>query len=167
MSRTNLQVQGALWAVALAVFLPFLNQPAQAASWKGLEPLVSKRADVERVLGRPSANRMLQDGTLQFSEPDGKITVFFVTPKFIAAKKLPPSLEGTVLQIIIQHTRATDTAESLNLVKNSSFERDAGKDVQVFKNAKDGISYTFVESRLKTTRYYYSVEQIARLQKQN
>lgn len=168
MSNKNWHVRGALWGIALVVFLCLVNQPAQAASWKGLEPFVSKRADVERVLGRPILNRMLQDSSLQFSGPDGAITVFFVTPKFIATKKLPPSLEGTVLQIIIQHAAAsTDTVESLNLVKNSSFDRDDDKGVEVFKNPKDGISYTFVKGRLKTTRYYYSVEQIGRLQKEN
>ena len=166
MSSTNRsQVRGAFCGIALAVFLSFLNQSAQAATWKGVEPFVSKRADVERVLGRP--NKILQDGALQFNGAEGTITVFFVTPKFIAAKKLAPALEGTVLQIIIQHEPApADTPESLNLVKNPAFERDDDdKSVKIFKNTKDGTSYTFVNGRLKTTRYFYSVEQIDRLQK--
>jgi hypothetical protein len=165
MSNTNrLYVRGAFFGIALASFLFLLTQPAQAASWKGLEPFISKRADVERVLGRHT--KMLQDGALQFNGQDGLVSVYFVTPKFVASKKLSPELEGTVLQIIIQHqSGAADTPESLNLVKNSSFKRSEDKGVSVFTNTKDGISYTFVDSRLKTTRYFYSVEQVSRLQK--
>jgi len=167
MRKMNSSFRSVLSSFALLVFLSCFSQPARAASWKGLEPFVSKRADVERVLGRPVADKMRQDSSLQFSGPEGTITVFFVTPKFIAAKKLPPELEGTVLQIIIQHTGATtDTAESLKLATNPSFEHDDSKGVEVFKNAKDGLSYTFMNGRLKTTRYYYSVEQTLQLQKE-
>ena len=165
MSNTNRsRVRGAFFCVALAGFLFLLTPPAQAASWKGLEPFVSKRADVERVLGRHT--KMLQDGALQFNGPDGMVSIYFVTSKFIVSKKLSPELEGTVLQIIIQHrSGVADTPESLNLVKNSPFKRTQDKGVSVFTNTKDGMSYTFVESRLKTTRYFYSVEHLSRLQK--
>jgi hypothetical protein len=163
-NRNRLGVRGAFFCVALASFLSLLTPPAPAATWKGLEPFVSKRADVERALGRHT--KMLQDGALQFNAPDGIVSVYFVTPKFIATKKLSPELEGTVLQIIIQHqSGAAGTPESLNLVKNSSFKRSEGKGVLVLTNTKDGVSYTFVESRLKTTRYFYSAEQLNRLQK--
>jgi hypothetical protein len=145
--------------VIAAALLP-LAQPAMAASWKGLEPFVSKRADVERVLGKP--DRVSNSDTLHFNIKDEAVTVYFVTPKFIAAKKLSPALEGTVLQIVLQHERATDTPESLRIVTNSDFKRESKENVDVFMNVKEGISYMFINNRLRTTRFSYSEEKLAR-----
>lgn len=153
-----------IFAVAFAV-LALSAQAASAATWKGLEPFVSKRADVERVLGAPVADHLADNGTLHFNVSGGQVTVFFITPKFIAAKKLSPDLEGTVLQIVLQHTNATDTPESMNLVNNKDFERQSKDQVDFFMNTKEGIGYTFVNDRLKTTRYSYSAEQFARIQR--
>ena len=92
------QARGAVALVVCVAFaLVLLTQPARAASWKGLEPFISKRADVERVLGTPTADHLAEHGTLQFNVSGGTVTVFFVTPKFVAAKRLSPALEGTVL----------------------------------------------------------------------
>jgi hypothetical protein len=150
-------------AAALAVLLP--AGAARAATWKGLEPFVSNRADVERVLGAPAADRFNEDGTLEFNVAGGHITVFFVTPKFVATKKLPPHYEGTILQIVLQHERAQDTPESMNLVTNKSFKREARGAVEKYSDDKDGLFYTFVESHLKTTRYAYSMDRLARIQR--
>ncbi|MFL6253972.1 MAG: hypothetical protein ACJ74T_03045 [Pyrinomonadaceae bacterium] len=138
---------------------------ARAATWKGLEPFVSKRADVERVLGVPVADRLMADGTLEFNVAGGRVTVFFVTPKFIASKRLPAHYEGTVLQIVLQHDRAQDTPESMNLVSNKAFKREAQGNVEKYTDEKDGLIYTFVESHLKTTRYAYSMDRLSRIQR--
>ena len=137
----------------------------RAATWKGLEPFVSSRADVERVLGAPATDRYNDDGTLEFNVSGGRVTVFFVTPKFIATKRLPAHYEGTVLQIVLQHQSAQDTPESLNLVTNKSFKREAQGSVEKYTDEKDGLIYTFVESRLKTTRYAYSMDRLMRIQR--
>jgi hypothetical protein len=156
-----LSVQSALAVLSAAfVVLAFAPQETRAAAWKGLEPFVSKRADVERVLGKPTADRLATDGTLRFDLPDGAVTVSFVTPKFIAARKLSPALEGTVLQMVVQHATSTATPESLKLVGNPDYEKVASGPTQVYTNPKDGIYHTFVENRLKTTRYSYSEEQL-------
>ncbi|HWS52613.1 MAG TPA: hypothetical protein VN228_00690 [Pyrinomonadaceae bacterium] len=159
------QARGAITLLVVAAALLVGARAARAASWKGLEPFVSKRADVERQLGAPASDRMSETGTLQFNVSGGTVTVFFVTPKFIAAKKLSPALEGTVLQIVLQHPSATDTPESLNVVTNSDFERQAKGNTEVFTNAKEGLIYTFIDSRLRTTRYSYSAQQLARIQR--
>ena len=150
-------------AAALAVLLS--AGMARAATWKGLEPFVSNRGDVERVLGAPTVDRFSQDGTLEFNVAGGRVTVFFVTPKFIASKKLPAHYDGTVLQIVLQHERAQDTPESMNLVTNKSFKREAKGSVEKFSDEDEGLFYTFVESRLKTTRYSYSMDRLGRIQR--
>jgi len=150
-------------AAALAVLLS--AGAARAATWKGLEPFVSKRADVERALGAPTSDRLAEDGTLEFNVSGGKVTVFFVTPKFVASKRLPQHYEGTVLQIVLQHQTAQDTPESMNLVANKSFRREGHGGVEKYSDDKEGIFYTFVESRLKTTRYSYSMDRLARIQR--
>jgi len=155
------RVQSAIAVLAAAfVALMLASQATPAATWKGLEPFVSKRADVERVLGKPTSDRLAQDGTLHFDRPEGPVTISFVTPRFIATRKLSPALEGTVFQIVVQHAASTDTPESLKVVNNPDYERTAAGPAQVYTNPKDGIYYTFVEGRLKTTRYSYSDEQL-------
>src|SRR3712207_6320710 len=126
-SRARLRGAGLVLAAAAYVILSSAH--ARAATWKGLEPFVSKRTDVERVLGAPVADRMSEDATLEFNVSGGKVTVFFVTQKFAAAKKLPERYLDTVLQIVLQHDRATDTPESMNLVTNKSYEHRSGKGV--------------------------------------
>jgi hypothetical protein len=162
--RARLRGAGLVLAAAAAVLL-LSSAQTRAATWKGLEPFVSKRADVERALGAPAADRMSQDGTLEYNVSGGKVTIFFVTPKFVAAKRLPAHYTDTVLQIVLQHDRAADTPESMNLVTNKSFEHRHDKGVDVYLEPKEGIAYTFVDSHLKTTRYSYSAQQLARIQR--
>ena len=161
--RARLRGAGLVLAAAAYALLSFAQ--TRAATWKGLEPFVSKRADVERVLGAPAADRLAEDGTLEFNVSGGKVTVFFVTPKFAAAKHLPERYTDTVLQIVLQHERATDTPESMDLVRNSAFEHRHDKSVDVYLEPKEGVAYTFVDSHLKTTRYSYSSQQLARIQR--
>jgi hypothetical protein len=155
------------FALSLAAALAFLLSAgaARAATWKGLEPFVSKRADVERVLGAPAADRYNEDATLEFNVSGGKVTVFFVTQKFVDSKRLPQHYLGTVLQIVLQHETARDTPESMNLVTNKSFRREGHGGVEKFSDDKEGIFYTFVQSHLKTTRYSYSMDRLARIQR--
>jgi hypothetical protein len=168
MKNTGLSRAGAR-AVALGLFAALAvllsAGTGRAATWKGLEPFVSNRADVERVLGAPAADRYAAEGTLEFAVSGGRVTVFFVTPKFVASKKLPAHYEGTVLQIVLQHESARDTPESMNLVNSKSFNREAKGNVEKYSDEKEGLFYTFVESRLKTTRYSYSMDRLGRIQR--
>ncbi|HKG12904.1 MAG TPA: hypothetical protein VKB12_06180 [Pyrinomonadaceae bacterium] len=151
--------------LAAAAYVILSSAQARAATWKGLEPFVSKRADVERALGAPAADRLAEDATLEFNVSGGKVTVFFVTQKFAAAKKLPERYLDTVLQIVLQHESATDTPESMNLVTNKAYEHRHDKGVDVYLEPKEGIAYTFVDSHLKTTRYSYSSQTLAKIQR--
>jgi hypothetical protein len=155
--------RGRVSLLAVALFAALGAGEAAAANWKGLEPLKSRRADVERALGTPARDAVAEDGTLEFAVMGGRITVFFVTPKFIAAKKLSPELEGAVLQIVLQHDSASDTPATLKLDGDKHYERDAQGEVAVYRNLRDGVAYTFRGGKLITTRYSPPAEQLARL----
>lgn len=149
-------------AIAFAA-LVVCTETLRAAPWSSLEPFKSKRADVERALGQPLQDQTGAADTLQFKVADGTVKVVFVTAKFIETKKLSPELEGTVLQIQVQHTNAKDSPESLGLANNSDFKREEdNKGVAVVRNMKDGIIHTFNGGKLKTTYYTPSAEQWAR-----
>ena len=153
--------RAALVALACAALL-FAGAPAAgAASWKGIEPLKSRRADVERVLGR-AARETTADGALHFDVAGGRVTIFFLTAKTVAAKKMSPELEGTVLQIVLQHDAASDTPESLGLDKGKRFEREAKGDVLFYNNQRDGVAYIFIGGKLRTTRYSAPAEELAK-----
>jgi hypothetical protein len=151
---------------AIIAALIILSQTATAVSWNSIEPLKSRRADVERVLGKPIAEKPGENGTLHFKVAGGVVTIAFIDARFVATKKLFPELEGTVRQIVLQHDNASDPPESLGLTTNSNFKRDAGPgSVTKYSNLKDGIVYTFVGGKLKTTYFTPSSAQWSRAQK--
>lgn len=132
----------------------------RAAAWNSIEPLKSRRADVEKTLGQPLNDKLDEAGELHFKVAGGTVTVAFVSAKFVADKKLPSAYEGTVLQIILQHDAALDTPEMLKVLSNPNFDKIADKDVVIYRNNKEGIAYTFVKNQLKTTRYFYTAAQV-------
>jgi len=169
MKRPNLfcsDLGRAAAAIAIAfASLVIFSQSAMAVEWNGIEPLKSRRADVERILGQPTINQPGQDGTLHFKILGGKVTVVFVNARFVTTKKLSPELEGTVLQIVLQHENSSETPESMLLVGNSNFERQDTQGGTIFRNLKDGIAYTFFNGKLKTTRYSPSAKQLGKARK--
>lgn len=162
-SRLRLRSVGAVAAAVITLF--FLSQSIMAMEWNGIEPLKSRRADVERILGQPIANQPGQDGTLHFKILGGRVTVTFVNARFVQTKKLSPDLEGTVLQIVLQHDNSSETPESMNLTGNSNFQREDTQGGTMFRNLKDGIAYTFFQGRLKTTRFSPSSRELGKARK--
>lgn len=166
----RLRVPGAFVGLALGVAaLVSCAAPSQAAApWGKLEPLKSRRADVERELGTPLPPGAAAGewGALRFKVDGGTVTVTFVDAKFVATKKLGSGVEGSVLQIVLQHERSSATPESLKLVNHSGFEREDRDGVTAYRNLKDGIAYTFANGKLITTRYSASVAQLTAAQKQ-
>lgn len=146
--------------------LLIMTQAAAAASWSSIEPLKSRRADVERALGQTAQNQPGENGTMHFKVAGGTVTVAFIDARFVATKKLFPDLEGTVRQIVLQHDNSSDTPDSLGLTTNSNFKHDEGQGgVTKYSNLKDGIVYTFVGGKLKTTYFTPSSAQWSRAQK--
>jgi hypothetical protein len=150
--------------VVLAATLTFV-QLATAENWNGIEPLKSRRADVERVLGSPIKDQPGETGVLHFKVAGGKAAVAFIDARFVAAKKLDPDLEGTVRQVVLQHESSNDTPESMGLAEKSDFKREEGQGVVKFTNLKDGIVYTFVGGRLRTSYFTPSSDQWSRAQR--
>ena len=146
-------------AVMLLVLLLSAGE-SRAGSWNGIEPFKSRRADVIKILGEPNSDSA--EGMLRFKVMGGSVQVSFVDAKFVAAKKLRPDTEGTVLQIVLQHEGSTQTPESMKLTQNRSFTREENNSSLVFRNMKDGIIYTFFQGTLKTTRYSFSDDQLSR-----
>ena len=132
----------------------------RAGSWQGLEPFKSRRGDVLQALGKPLSDPF--GGPLTFKILGGAASVSFVDANFVRAKKLQPELEGTVLQIILQHENSSDTPDSMGLLKNRAFTREETKNALIFRNLKEGVVYTFLNGKLKTTRYTFSENQISR-----
>jgi hypothetical protein len=155
----------ALTLVAALACLLAGGQTIRAAEWHGLEPLKSRRVDVERELGQPIQQEMSATNSLNFKVAGGMVTITFVDAKFIQTKKLSPNVEGTVLLIVLKHDNSSDTPESLALPKKSGFTREEKAGMTVFYNQKDGITYTFINGRLKTTRYAPATEQLLRAQR--
>jgi hypothetical protein len=133
---------------------------ASAASWNGIEPFKTRRDGVLKIMGPPVTEGA--DGALRFNVSGGSIQISFVDKKFVANKKLLPELEGTVLQIILQHQHSSDTPESMKLKQNKDFIRDDNRNVLVYRNPKNGIVYTFIDGSLKTTRYTFADTQLGR-----
>ena len=133
---------------------------ARAASWNGIEPFKTNKTDVLKILGQPIGES--PDGVLRFPVMGGSAQVSFVNERFVTAKKLKPQLVGTVLEIVLQHDRSSDTAESMNLLKNNAFARDETQTSTIFRNMKQGLIYTFFQGTLKSTRYTFADEQLTK-----
>jgi len=133
---------------------------AFAASWNGIEPFKSTRADVIKILGKPIGEST--DGVLRFNVMGGTVQVSFVSDNFVKAKKLRPELVGTVLEIVLQHENSSDTPVTMKLLDNKAFVRDETKTTTIFRNMKDGLIYTFMDDKLKSTRYTFADSQLSR-----
>ena len=136
---------------------------ASAASWNGIEPFRSRRDEVVKVLGKPIGES--PEGALRFAVSGGTVLVSFVSEKFITNKRLRPELAGTVLEIVLQHEHSSDTPESMSLLKNKEFVRDDVQNASIFRSNKSGMVYTFVDGKLKTTRFTFSEAQLAKLRR--
>lgn len=142
----------------------FLIADVYGTAWGGIEPLKSRRADVERLLGKP-IDDVGEEGALRFKAQGGLVTVAFVDSKFVQSKKLGPEYAGTVRQVVLQHDNSSITPESMDLRHKSRFERQEVPNGEIFRDLRDGLVYTFIGGRLKTTYYTPSEEQWSRAQR--
>jgi len=150
------------WQIAIVIALVLFgySEIARAGAWQGIEPFKSRREDVLKILGPPVTEG--HNGLMTFKVAGGTASISFVDQNFVRTKKLRPEFAGTVLQVILQHESSSDTPESMNLSKQKDFVKDSSRDAVIYRNLKDGIVYTFINGRLRTTRYTFSESQIGR-----
>lgn len=163
MKKSANMIRSGASVCAIVVCLLAISSQALSAPWGGIEPFKSRRVDVVKILGEPAGES--PDGVLRFNVMGGSVQVNFVSEKFASAKKLRPDLVGTVLEIVLQHDHATETPESLKLVSNKAFTRDETESSVIFRNLKDGLVYTFMHGTLRTTRYTFADDQLAKARK--
>ncbi|MER3428631.1 MAG: hypothetical protein C4334_11140 [Pyrinomonas sp.] len=149
----------------LIVLLVLAVQDAMAAPWQGIEPLRSRRADVERILGKPLGAASDAATELRFRIVGGRVTVTFVTPRFIETKRLDPNLAGTVLQVVVDYDNAADTPQSLGIQNDANFAREERGPIAIYRNQREGIVYSFLNGRLRRAYYSPSAEQLSRAQR--
>lgn len=152
-----------LWTASLVVSIVVcfnFGTNASAESWNGIEPFKTSRAEVLKIMGPPVTETA--EGVLRFNVTGGSVQISFVNEKFVTTKKLRPELAGSVLEIVLQHEHSTDTPETMKLVKNRDFIHDDVRNISVFRNVKDGVVYTFIDGRLKTTRYTFADNQLSK-----
>ena len=152
-------------AILILAVLTWVSFPGEtsAASWNGIEPFKSRRDEVVKILGNPISESA--EGALRFAVSGGSVLVSFVTEKFVMSKKLRPELAGTVLEIVLQHEHSSDTPESMSLVNNKEFVRDEVQNAATFRSNKSGMVYTFMDGKLRTTRFTFSEAQLARMRR--
>jgi len=150
--------RGAVGCLILLLCYAASLDVVKAASWNGIEPFKTRRTDVLKILGKPVGESSA--GALRFNVAGGAVVVSFVDEKFVTAKRLRPEVVGTVLEIVLQHERSSDTPESMSLLKNRDFVRDDNQNASIFRNLKEGIAYTFFDGKLRTTRFTFSETQL-------
>lgn len=146
-------------SILLLFTLVLLPSTVQPSSWNNIEPLKSRRADVERALGKPLSEG--DNGLLRFTVAGGNAVVTFVDEGFVTRKRLRSNLVGTVLEVVLQHDSSSDTPESMGLTKNRAFEHDESQGGSVYRNLKEGVVYTFLDGKLRTTRFTFSTDQFS------
>jgi len=152
-----------LWTASLVVSVVAcfnFGTNVGAESWNGIVPFKTSRAEVLKIMGPPVTETA--DGVLRFNVSGGSVQISFVNEKFVTTKKLRPELAGSVLEIVLQHEHSTETAESMKLLKNRDFIHDDARNISVFRNVKEGVVYTFIDGRLKTTRYTFADNQLSK-----
>lgn len=147
-------------ALAVVAISSSVASNVSAASWNGIEPFKTTRAEVIKILGEPIGESA--DGVLRFNVMGGSAQVSFVNDKFMTVKRLRPELVGTVLEIVLQHERSSDTPVSMKLLDNKAFTREETKTMTIFRDIKNGVLYTFIDDKLKSTRYTFADSQLSR-----
>jgi hypothetical protein len=137
-------------ALAAAILCVTATSTAHAATWKGIEPLKSRRADVVRILGKPAAENPA-DASMRFATAAGGVTVSLLTRDFAAQKGWPLDLEGTVVQVLLQHEGSKETPKSLGVEGNPRFDREVRGGSVFYRNRKEGIIRIFTNGKLATS----------------
>jgi len=138
---------------------PYLQKQLHAAKGSYLVVTGVKRRFGNKVEFNVRSHELPEQGDLVNT---GRLVPIYPLTEGLNAKKLRTELAGTVLEIVLQHDHSSDTPETLKLLNNHAFTRDQSKSTTIFRNMKEGLIYTFVEGILRTTRYTFADDQLAK-----
>jgi len=137
-----------LLSIAFASLLALVSQPP-AGGWRGIAPLRSTRADVERLLGRPES----ESGSVYVTEGE-RVSVTYSLRPCDYGWQVPP---GTVVSFFV-HPKQPPTLADLKL-DEKKYERRRDLHIEhvfYYIDRAAGINYTFDSVRgLVTGVEYY------------
>lgn len=140
-----------LFLIALA-----LTVQCQDKSWKGLTPLKSSRADVEKVLGGPAPGSR-EKHAATYSTAAGRVFVLYSTgPCSVKPSNGWNVTEGTMLSLSFYP--APEPAFDESKIDMKEFEKRPDPEILssvAYTNEKDGISITVNSWDNTITRYHY------------
>jgi len=137
----------------LCIFLLLSAAHAAAAkSWRGIEPLHSTRADVERLLGPPNVGQSAYNSIYDF--PEGRVSISFADGK--CEEGLPGGwrlLKDTVVNITIALKDLKKIEELLTPGKEYEQVKALHTQHIYYFNADEGVSFQVWEGEVQNISY--------------
>lgn len=138
--------------LGMCVVLMSINS-ASAGSWRGIEPIHSTSADVERLLGAPNVEKSEFSWIYDF--PEERAVIFFSSGEpceegLAAGWKLP---KGMVVLIEIKPKGERKWAEVLTPGKNYERVRAAHTPHVYYLDSEDGITFIVLEDVVQNIMY--------------
>jgi hypothetical protein len=126
-------------------FILCVTIDASAKAWRSIVPLHSTRADVERLLGKPTNG-------MSYDLEDERVEIFYVEKPCESTGPLPgfnvPT--GTVSQIIVSYKKQKRKSD-LNLDESRfSKTKESDTDWQYYSSHEEGVLYTIYEPEGET-----------------
>jgi hypothetical protein len=138
----------------LGVFVVLMSiNSASAKSWRGIEPMHSTSADVERLLGAPNFEK--SEFAWIYDFPEERASIFFSSGEpceegLAEGWKLP---KDTVVMIEVHPKAERKWAEVLTPGKNYEPVRAADTPHVYYLDSEDGITFTVLEDVVQSIMY--------------
>ena len=127
--------------IAATLLLPV--RESRAESWRGIIPLKSARADVERLLGKPLPGSL--DSYATYKLEDGEATVRYSLRKLCSEVdrcecQVP---DGTVIEIAVEsNVKVKFRSVRIDVAAFDRFPLVENTGIMIYRNAKVGLIYT-------------------------
>jgi len=125
-------------SISILIFASTLFVHGQSNSWKGLTPLVSTRADVEKLLGKPKEEKVL---CCNYKTPNESVSVNYAADKCDEGWNVS---KDTVLSLSVSaNTDIGKSFEELKLDKSKFFIIGTDTMDGIWTNSEQGLQYYF------------------------
>ena len=158
-----------LRSLSLLVLLLSSAEPSAAEQWRGIIPLKSTRADVDRLLGKPLPGN--PDFLAKYKLRDEEVTINYADRKLCREADRCECLvpDGTVLDISVQPKRKVSFATlRIDQDKFSKHPLAENADIEVYYNGEAGLIYTIsrTDGTLLYTQYAASSRDCEKIKNQ-